>query len=37
MKLFEKSKHETKEVVEIKESTNAETVPNAGALDEMNK
>lgn len=37
MKLFDKSKHETKEVVEIKESTNAETVPNAGALDEMNK
>ncbi len=37
MKLFDKSKHETKEVVELKESTNAETAPNAGALDEMNK
>lgn len=37
MKLFDKSKHETKEVVEIKESTNAETAPNVGALDEMNK
>ena len=37
MKLFDKSKHETKEVVELKESTNVETAPNAGALDEMNK